>query len=142
MQPKDAVQLSSPKQGQMRIRTKGAIADQDVSLFEFGMQQGGLSHVVRPQRRGQDFQKKARAGVEQSQHMRHGKAAADALAAGLTEFLLELRRIGHAEGRAVDVKGAMAAPAAGVVEGRTQGGADASQQGLQHRQRQTASRLQ
>ena len=73
--------------------------------------------------------------------MRHGKAAADALAAGLTEFLLELRRIGHAEGRAVDVKGAMAAPAAGVVEGRTQGGADASQQGLQHRQRQTASRF-
>ena len=105
------------------------------------MQPGGLSHVVRPQRRGQDFQKKARAGVEQSQHMRHGKAAADALAARLTEFLLELRRIGHAEGRAVDVKGAMAAPAAGVVESRTQGGADALQQGLQHRQRQTAWRF-
>ena len=35
----------------------------------------------------------------------------------------------------------MAAPAAGVVEARTQGGADALQQGLQHRQRQTASRF-
>src|ERR1019366_7459303 len=40
-----------------------------------------------------------------------------------------------------DVKKAMAAPASGVLQGRAQGGADASQQGLQHRQRETASRF-
>jgi hypothetical protein len=119
MQPKDAMQLPPPKQRQMRLRTKGAITDQDISLFEFRMQQCCLSHVVRPQRRGQDFQKKARACVEKRQQMRYRKAAADVLAAGLTEFLLEFRCVGHAEGRAVDVEGAMAAPASGVVEGRT-----------------------
>ena len=55
---------------------KSAIADQDVSLFEFGMQQGGLSHVVRPQRRGQDFQKKApcRRGTESAYAPRESRS--------------------------------------------------------------------
>src|SRR5665213_3339562 len=87
------------------------------------------------------FKRKRRTGVEKSQNMRHGKAAAGTLAAGLTEFLLKFWRVGHAKGRTVDVENTMAAPASGVLQGRAQGGADASQQGLQHRQRETAPRL-
>ena len=123
----------------MRVRTRGAIVDQDLAYFQLRMQQGRLGHVVGPHRCGQDLQEKARTDVEKRQHIRHGKAPADALAVRLTEFLLKFRRVGHAKGRTVDVENTVAAPALGVLQGGAQDDTDALQQGLQHRQRETAS---
>src|SRR5687768_15558040 len=52
---------------------------------------------------------------------------------------LQRRGVGHAEAGAIDVKGPVAVPAPGGVEGRTQGGADAAQEGLEDMQRQAGA---
>src|SRR5436305_11501279 len=100
------------------------------------METGNLVHVMCPQRRRQNLEENAGARMKESEHMRHGETAAGLLISGLTKCGLQLRRIRHAEPRAIDVKGAMAAPATMLIDRRAQSVAHALQQELQHLQGQ------
>src|SRR6266581_1327971 len=71
--------------------------------------------------------------------MRDRKTTAGTLATGLTELRLQFFRVGHAEGRPVNVKSAVLAPATRFVHDRLQGRADTFQQRLQDLQRKTAA---
>ena len=74
----------------MGIRAEPAVTDQDVAGGQFGMQLGGMGHVVRPQRMHDDVPQESGLGIEQGQQMSHRKPAAGLLVARLAEVGLEL----------------------------------------------------
>lgn len=129
------------QQGEMGERAQTAIPQEHIAGLQLWMQDGHLRHVVRPQGSGQRLQQKAGAGVEQDQQMRHRKAAARLLHAGLAKLGLQLRRVRHGEAGAIDEKDAMAEPAAILrLHDRLQGLRDVLQQPLEDRQRQACAR--
>jgi hypothetical protein len=123
----------------MGVGAEGAVANKDVAFLQLGMKMGDLVHVVCSQRRRQDFEEEAGAGVKECEQVGHGKAATRPLVSRLAEFALQFGSIGHAEAGAVNVESSMASPAAMVVHRRAEGRPNALQQCLQDFQRETAA---
>src|SRR5262249_39610049 len=95
MGAKDCMKPSASQEGQVGKRTKTPVADQDVVLLQFRMQERRFFHVMRSERGRQRFDEKSRAGVKKRQKMGHGKSTADTLATGLPECFLQFFCVGH-----------------------------------------------
>ena len=95
----------------MDIGAEPSISDQEIVRLEFRMQLDRLGHIVGSQRCGQHLGNHARAGVQQHQPVRRGKAAAYFLPARLAEVGLQFGRIGHRKARSIDMEYAVTEPA-------------------------------
>ena len=115
---------------------EAAIADEHVARLQARVEPGSQAHVVAVQGRGEGVEQHAGACVEEDHQMGHREAAAGLGLLGLAEVGLELGRVGHREGRAVDEEGAMSAPEPHLIGIGSQRLADASQEPLEDGQRQ------
>ena len=125
---KQRVHFSLTKQGQMGERRETAIGDQDIFLIQFGMHDSRVSQVVGVQRRGDQVEEQAGAGMEEGQQVSHRKTASLGLRQGLTEVRLQFRRVGHGETGTIQRPGAMAPPPTGRVHFGKEGIANMGQE--------------
>ena len=99
------------EEGKMGVGTQAASRHEHIPGFSSGVHLLHLGKIVGQAGCNHQLQAQARAGVEQPQEVRHGKAAPRPLLRRLTEGLLEGRGIGPRAARAIDQKGAMSMPA-------------------------------
>jgi hypothetical protein len=141
MRTKEPVKLACQQQGQVDKGAKAPVADDRVAFFQFGVHLGDLGHVMGAQGSRQHLNQEPGAGMKHGEYMGNGKTTAPPLASWLAKVLLQLGCVRHAEGRAIDIKGAMPMPARTGIRDGTQGRAYTLQQGLQHLKGQASTRV-
>ena len=97
--------------------------------------------IVGEKGRDDQLQEHTRAGMEQPQQARHGKAAPRPLLRRLAEGGLQGRGIGHGTSRAIDQKRAMALPPPFVQGGALHRAAEALEQEVKEAQRESGTSL-
>ena len=97
--------------------------------------------IVGKKGRDDQLEEHTRAGMEQAQQARHGKAAPGPLLCRLAECSLQGRGIGHGTSRAIDQKRAMALPPPFVQGGALYRTAEALEQKIKEAPREFGTSL-